>query len=239
MAGHVAGQVAGDLKATLMKAGMSEQTPTSGARRLRTDVLSFSACTRAAGAPRISKRCWRKTVSGGSCIRSGMTECRSEKIRKRKRKTRWPSRRKPGRFTVGVFQDIPWAEKGVERSANRALSSSRCRLSARHHPRWRRSSSGRSVRRNRLRCTTLARCGAGTAGYRTAGQRSGAGEERYRRHDAARRIPGTRWPDFSCADRQRRGARGHSQRAAGGGCAGGLHSYGGGNAAIGAWTGRV
>ena len=74
VAGHVAGQVAGDLKATLMKAGMSETDAERGARRSRAAALSFSACTRAADAPPRSRRCWRRTASAGSCIRSGTTE---------------------------------------------------------------------------------------------------------------------------------------------------------------------
>ena len=72
VAGHVAGQVAGDLKATLMKAGLPETDAEQWRAQIESGERDPARRARAAGRPpQMSKRRWRGTASGRSCIRSG------------------------------------------------------------------------------------------------------------------------------------------------------------------------
>ena len=121
-----------------------------------------------------------------------------------------------GRFTVGVFQDIAWAEKGVEALRKQGLAVESLSILGKASPEMAR------VHRAHARRAAVARRprsrpggGARAARRRAAGQRSGLEQDRHRRHDAARRIPGARRPHLSRADRPGRRARGDSQRAAG------------------------
>ena len=245
VAGHVAGQVAGDLKATLMKAGMSE----ADADRWREQIESGGAIllgvhARNATVRRRSKRSSRKTASAGLCIRSGTTERNEERKTKnenRKKDMKMAVEVEAGRFTVGVFQDIAWAEKGVDALRKQGLAVESLSILGKASPEMaafieRALGAPQSLDGPRSRPGD----GAGTARRRAAGQRSGA--------DARLGIAGTmRRVGFQAHDGRifhvLTGRGGvlvaiHSEPRAADALAV-LHSYGGGNAAIGAWTGRV
>ena len=146
-----------------------------------------------------------------------------------------------GRFTVGVFQDVAWAQKGIEALKKAGLPPEALSVIAKEGPEVAQADragarrGGRAPRNGRHRSAARPR----TAGRRAAGSAS----------DFARLgIAGTmRRVGFQAHDGrifEVLTARGgvlvaiHSEPRAADALAI-LHSYGGGNAAIGAWTGRV
>ena len=146
-----------------------------------------------------------------------------------------------GRFTVGVFQDVAWAAKGLEALSRRASAGVADHSREGHARRGRagredarrRRGAARDRRRRRPSCTRPAGRGA-------AGQRARSGEARawparcaasaFRRTTAAF---SKRWSRAAASRRRSTASRARPTRWPS------CISYGGGNAAIGAWTGRV
>jgi hypothetical protein len=146
-----------------------------------------------------------------------------------------------GRFTVGVFQDVAWARKGIDALKNAGLPAESLSIMAKDSP----------------EAATLIEDALGAAGERLDTAATGALTARGPLvealqgpdHDLGRLgIAGTmRRVGFQSHDGrifEVLTARGgvlvaiHSEPRAADALAI-LHSYGGGNAAIGAWTGRV
>ena len=126
-----------------------------------------------------------------------------------------------GRFTVGVFQDIAWAEKGVDALRKQGLAVESLSILGKASPEMaafieRTLGAPQSLDVHDLG-PLMAR---GPLVAALQGSDQGLSKAGHRRHDAARRISGARRPHFSCADRPGRRAGGHSQRAEGRGRAG-------------------
>src|SRR5688500_15339476 len=94
--------------------------PMRGARKSRAAALSCSACTPATGASPRSRRFWKKTALAGSSVRNGTIETKNEKGNEKG--IEMAVEVETGRFTVGVFQDIAWAEKGVDALRKQGLA---------------------------------------------------------------------------------------------------------------------
>ena len=146
-----------------------------------------------------------------------------------------------GRFTVGVFQDMAWAQKGVDALKRAGLPAESLTIIAKESD---------DMRSFIERALGGARRSSRTGGYRPgSGPRPdvkgapGTGERSAQAwlggHDAAGRFSAHDSRIFDTLT-----SRGgvlvsiHSEPRAADALAV-LHSYGGGNAAIGAWTGRV
>ena len=139
-----------------------------------------------------------------------------------------------------MFQDLAWAERGVEALKKQGLAAESLSILGKASPEL-----TAFIERQLGAPQTLdvndagRRAGAWPARRGAAGRRSGAATAGHRRDHAPRRISGARRPIFDALT-----ARGgvlvaiHSEPRAADALAV-LHSYGGGNAAIGAWSGRV
>ena len=145
-----------------------------------------------------------------------------------------------GRFTVGVFQDIAWAEKGSTRSASRASLSSRCRFIGKASPEMaafieRQLGAPQSLEVHDLgpvmaRGPLVAALQGSDQGLTKAGIAGTMRRVGFQAHDGRIFHVLTGRGGVLVAI--------HSEPRAADALAV-LHSYGGGNAAIGAWTGRV
>ena len=251
VAGHVAGQAAGDLKATLMKAGMSESDADEWRARLENGrAILLGVHARTVRAAEIVRRFCRKTASVALCGRSGMTEHRKTNMGSQKRIKKYGKDRREGprmavevetgRFTVGVFQDIAWAEKGIDALRKQGLAVESLSIIGKASPEMaafieRQLGAPQSFEVHDLgpamaRGPLVAALQGSDQGLTKAGIAGTMRRVGFQAHDGRIFHVLTGRGGVLVAI--------HSEPRAADALAV-LHSYGGGNAAIGAWTGRV
>ena len=128
------------------------------------------------------------------------------------------------RFTVGVFQDVAWAEKGLDALKRAGLPAESLSILAKESPdvaALMQKTLGAGGRAPRHHATSAPCSRAGPIVEALQGPARDLREARAVADDAARRFSGPRRPDFRGPDRSRRCARRDSQRAARGRRAGG------------------
>jgi hypothetical protein len=177
------------------------------------------------------------------CIRSGKTEKRKTKNEKRKDFKKGPRmavEAETGRFTVGVFQDIAWAEKGIDALRKQGLAVESLSIIGKASPEMAAlierqlgsplSFEVRDLGSAMARGPLVAALQGSDQGLTKAGIAGTMRRVGFQPHDGRIFHVLTGRGGVLVAI--------HSEPRAADALAV-LHSYGGGNAAIGAWTGRV
>ena len=251
VAGHVAGQVAGDLKSTLIKTGMSETDAEAWRAQIeggRAILIGMHA--RSGRAAEIEGLLARRSL--GRVVRTAVGRLRNEKRRTKneakneernetsKKDLRMAVEVETGRFTVGVFQDIAWAEKGIDALRKQGLAVESLSIIGKASPEMaafieRQLGSSQSFEVHDLgpamaRGPLVAALQGSDQGLTKAGIAGTMRRVGFQPHDGRIFHVLTGRGGVLVAI--------HSEPRAADALAV-LHSYGGGNAAIGAWTGRV